>query len=136
MKLTKSVDFTLRMLIYLATNPGSKTTPSLSEELKVPYNHLIKLVQRLAQADIVTTKQGKYGGVQLSEKGQTITVKDVVDVIDGPTQLTVCMDVVTTCEMSCDCQLKPAISVIQDRINSVLSDVTLQDIIDQPKVSV
>jgi Rrf2 family protein len=121
MKLTKSADFALRIVIYLASPQGKGATmPLLAERLSIPYNNLSKLVQLLAKAQVLQTRQGKNGGVSLMRRPDQISLKTVIDVIDGPTRLTECLVNKDFCSLNDMCQLKNVLGDVQRQIDSIL----------------
>jgi Rrf2 family nitric oxide-sensitive transcriptional repressor len=125
MKLTKSTDFAMRILIYLAEQEGLSTMPVLSETLRIPYNNLTKLIQALAKAGIIHTKKGKNGGIRLLKKPDDITLRMIVDLIDGPTVLSDCQKTPELCMLSQDCKLKNVFRKLQDDINHLMEDITI-----------
>jgi Rrf2 family transcriptional regulator, nitric oxide-sensitive transcriptional repressor len=129
MKLTKTTDFGMRILIYLAKQNELATMPVISETLSIPYNNLTKLTQNLAKAGIIHTKKGKSGGIKLLMKPEDITLKIVVDLIDGPTTLSDCQKSDTLCTLSCDCKLKDALSSLQKNINNLMTDITVKQLL-------
>ena len=121
MKLTKSADFALRIVIYLASPQGKGATmPLLAETLSIPYNNLSKIVQALAKAQVLQTRQGKNGGVALLRRPDQISLKTVIDVIDGPTRLTECLVNKDFCSLNGVCQLKSALGDVQRQIDTIL----------------
>ncbi|WP_160136450.1 RrF2 family transcriptional regulator [Chryseobacterium sp. c4a] len=85
MKLNHFTDYSLRVLIYL--NQNNKTGIScsldqLSEKMNISRNHLIKVVQFLAQNNLVITKRGKSGGITISEKANTTGLGSLIDLLE------------------------------------------------------
>ena len=79
-----------------------------------------KLVQSLAKAQVLQTRQGKNGGVSLLKRPDQISFKTVIDVIDGPTRLTECLVNKDFCNLTEVCQLKTALGDVQRQIDSIL----------------
>lgn len=129
MRLTRTTDFAIRVLAHLAREKNGSTMPILSERLGIPYNNLTKLVLVLSKAGLISTRKGKFGGVQLLRAAESITLKDVVDLIDGPTRLSECLDGQMSCGFHAQCKIKSALSSIQMRINTLMDDVTIEQLI-------
>ena len=129
MKLTKSTDFALRTLIYLADCNGLTTLSTLSSRLDVPYNNLTKIVQKLAKCQIVQTEKGKYGGIKLLKSADKITLREIIELIDGPTRLSECQDDPKNCGLSCQCKLKGVFGDLQVQINQLFDSVKLKDVV-------
>lgn len=79
MRLAAFTDYGLRVLMRLADKPDQAlTTSAVATELRIPYNHLAKVVQDLARAGYVHTQRGAGGGVRLKRPPQAITLGEVV----------------------------------------------------------
>lgn len=102
--------------------------PQLSQLLKIPYNNLSKLVQQLARGGVVQTRQGKNGGVSLISSTD-LSIKHVVDLIDGPTRLSECLYNQTFCSRSTDCKLKGVLSDIQHDIDAILDSYKIAQLV-------
>ena len=67
MQLTKSSDYSLRVLIYLAQRPGVRTTiRRISEAHDISENHVMEVVQKLAKRGYVKTTRAKGAGICLA----------------------------------------------------------------------
>ncbi|MDA1353937.1 MAG: Rrf2 family transcriptional regulator [bacterium] len=130
MKFTKSADFALRTVIYLAQHPGPIPMPVVATELFIPYNNLIKIVQKLRRADIVSAKQGKSGGVYLKLNPSAISIRTIVDAIDGPTRLSECLTDDTYCKLRVSCLLQGVLGRLQANINGMLDDISIASILE------
>ncbi|MGE4169952.1 MAG: Rrf2 family transcriptional regulator [Candidatus Margulisiibacteriota bacterium] len=129
MKLTKSADFAIRIVTYLATEEKSVTMPFLAETLGIPYNNLSKLVQVLAKSSIIQTRQGKNGGIQLLQDAATLSLKKIIDAIDGPTRLANCIPNEKACTLSGSCLFKEALQDIQVQIDALFDNVKIAQIV-------
>ena len=126
MRLTKTTDFALRLLIYLAaTKNQPETMPRLAEKLKIPYNNLSKLVQALHKREIIQTQQGKNGGIRLMRPAEQITLKDVIEGVEGPTHFSDCLNDETFCSMNNLCKLKGVFHDVQMQINHIFEQVKI-----------
>ena len=128
-KVSRSADMAIRMLVYLASEGRPYTMPVLSEKLGIPYHNLTKLVQSLSRNGIVQTRQGKVGGISLISDPKTTSLRQVVDVIDGPARLAECLTVEGDCPVECGCKLKKVFSKLQTSIESMFEDVKLSQLV-------
>lgn len=129
MKLTKSVDFALRILIHLAAEEKLSTMPRLSESLAISYNNLTKLVQALSKAGLVQTRQGKHGGILLGKNPHEVSLKMVIDLIEGPLKLSECMGgSKDSCQLSTQCRIRGVFQNVQRDIDDILAKVSVADI--------
>lgn len=130
MKLSKSAECALRIMGYLA-NETSGTMPMLSERLGIPYHHVAKLVQQMAKAQLVHTKQGKNGGVHLLKSPSDTTFRDVITLVDGPTRLADCLRDPALCRLYGGCTLQSVLQGIQHQIDGLLHATTIDRLIQR-----
>jgi Rrf2 family protein len=128
MKITKSADFALRIVIHLAQNPEGSTMPLLAETLEIPYNNLSKLIQQMARGGIIQTRQGKNGGVSLIS-ADDLSIKDVIEIIDGPTRLSECLKNHEFCSRVSGCKLKGVLADIQLNIDHLLDSYKIAQLV-------
>lgn len=85
MKLTAFTDYSLRVLIYLATDPAQRATiAEIAASFGVSEHHLVKVVHFLGQQGWIETMRGKGGGIRLAMPPTAITVGRVVRDTEGP----------------------------------------------------
>lgn len=82
--ISKSSLHAVRALSALAMLPPDtyKGAAALAEEIGAPKNYLGKLLQQLAQAELVRSQKGLGGGFALARDPASITLYDVVEPID------------------------------------------------------
>ncbi|MBD1575246.1 nitric oxide-sensing transcriptional repressor NsrR [Vibrio sp. S11_S32] len=128
MQLTTFTDYGLRALIYLASLPeGEKTNiNTVSQVFNVPKNHMIKIINKLAQLGYITTIRGKNGGILLGLPAKDIIIGQVVRGIE-PMQLVNCAP--EACHITSACRLKSHIAKAKQAFIAELDKVTLQDLL-------
>ena len=72
MHLTLHTDYALRMLMFLALEPGSpRTIEDIATRYGISRNHLMKVAQTLVQAGFVESLGGRGGGEDVErERGE------------------------------------------------------------------
>lgn len=84
MRLTAFTDFALRALMRLAGEPGRTfTTDEIAREFQISRNHLTKVVRELAEGGFVATHRGAGGGIKLARPAETITLGEVVRLLEA-----------------------------------------------------
>ncbi len=130
MRFSRSCDFALRVLVRLAMSPnGGATMPILAANLDISYNHLTKIVQKLSHAKIIQTRQGKNGGIHLGLDPASLTLWQIVEVMDGPSRLANCFGPTEQCRLEPHCTIKNVLHKVQGQMDAVLSNVTLAHMI-------
>lgn len=80
--LNQTAEYALRAMSCLAYEPDRLTsTVELAEVTKVPANYLAKVLQSLAQADLVVGRRGVGGGYKLNRPAETITLLQVINAV-------------------------------------------------------
>src|SRR5678816_3721509 len=79
MRLTRYTDYALRVLLYLAARPeGLSSIGSISRAYGISQNHLMKVVNDLANAGYVASVRGRSGGIRLGRAPEEINIGQVV----------------------------------------------------------
>jgi len=108
MQLTVHTDYALRVLLYLAHFPDRRVgTEEISTAYGISKNHLVRVVQTLADNGFVRVTVGRAGGVELAREPKDIGLGDIVRATETSFRLVECHDVVNnTCPIVPVCGLK------------------------------
>jgi len=130
MHLTLHTDYSLRVLLYLKLRPDERSTiQEISEAYGISRNHLMKVVQRLAQLGYVEANRGRGGGLRLAVEPQEINIGRVVEQTEPHLDLVECFDMETnTCPIVPACELKSALGKAQQAFLETLRGYTLADL--------
>ncbi|WP_298826164.1 Rrf2 family transcriptional regulator [uncultured Piscinibacter sp.] len=131
MRLTSFTDYSLRVLIYLACEPGRRATiAEVAGAFEVSENHLTKVVHFLGQQGWVATVRGKGGGMALARGAGEIVVGDVVRRTEGDAMPAECFDATTNhCTITRACRLQGALREATDAFHAALDRYTLADLV-------
>ena len=101
MKITQEADYALRMMCLLAKETAAGNTPvgaaGLAEGVAVPTRFGLKILRKLADTGLVKTSRGATGGYSLNQDPSTITVRRVIEAIDGPIEINRCLSESHSC---------------------------------------
>ncbi len=133
MRLTRFTDYSLRVLIYLACEPGRRTTiAEIAQAFEVSENHLTKVVHFLAQQGWVATVRGKGGGLALGCDAKALVVGEVVRRAEGGATPAECFDDdARHCTIARVCRLHGALREATAAFDAVLDGYTLADLVQQ-----
>lgn len=131
MQLTQFTDYSLRTLIYIALLDSETCTISdIADSYNISKNHLMKVVHRLSQLDILKTIRGKRGGLQLNVNPDQINLGELVQRIEPNFFIVECFDTANgKCAISPACRLKHILYEAKNSFIQVLEQYTLADII-------
>jgi Rrf2 family transcriptional regulator, iron-sulfur cluster assembly transcription factor len=82
---SRQCEYALQAVCYLALQPSGKlvSIKELTERLNIPYHFLGKILQDLAQKDILLSRKGHDGGFALAKSARKMTLYNIVEAIDG-----------------------------------------------------
>lgn len=89
MKLTRKCEYGLRGLLYLANQQSHKKvlTAEVSAAENIPPSFLNKIFQKLAKAGVLRSTRGCGGGFYLAKEPGQITLRKIIETLDGPINL-------------------------------------------------
>jgi Rrf2 family nitric oxide-sensitive transcriptional repressor len=128
-QLTQFSDYSLRLVLYLALHPDRFVPlPEVSRAYGVSQHHMVKVVQRLVEKEIVASSRGRGGGLRLNQSPNAISVGELVRVTEPHFDLVECFNKSTnTCPIDRACGLKGVLEEAQDAFLAVLDDYTVAD---------
>ncbi len=131
MHLTLHTDYGLRVLLYLAHFPDQRpNTREISEAYGISKNHLVRVVQALADEGFVHTTIGRGGGITLAKSPEKIRIGDVVRACEPSFHLVECFNLdENTCPIVPVCGLKPVLAEAMKAFLTSLDQYTLADIL-------
>ena len=129
-RVNRQTDYAIRVLLMLAQQPAGTRLPTsdIGREMLIPTAFLPRIVAQLAQANLLVTFPGREGGLQLPRPAAQITLKDVVELIEGPLLLSECMTGEEACPFEGDCRVRCRWTNLQARILDELSSTTFADL--------
>jgi Rrf2 family transcriptional regulator, nitric oxide-sensitive transcriptional repressor len=134
MRLTLHTDYSLRLLMLLAMEPDAlHTIEEIAQRYDISRNHLMKVVQTLAQAGFVQSLRGRSGGLRLAKPAAQINLGAVVRATEDSFALVECFDRErNTCVVAPACGLRGPIEEALQAFLGVLDRYSLADLIKNP----
>jgi len=137
-QLTSYTDYAFRTLIALAcVAPEKLTVGEISESYGISLNHLLKVVQRLAELGYVETLRGKSGGVRLLADPKALTLGTIVRGMEPELGLVACLrQGEQPCTIAPVCRLKSILTDATKQFLTTLDQQTLADIsVPKPRIA-
>lgn len=129
MRLTLYTDYSLRVLLYLASREDENVTiTEIADFYRISRNHLVKVVHNLGLDGYILTSRGRHGGLRLARPAKDILVGELVRSTEPDLDLLECFNPATDhCVISNSCSLKAVIFNAQAAFLAVLDQYTLAD---------
>lgn len=130
MQLTRGADYAVRVMICLAGSLHEErvSLPALAEATDAPESFLSKVLQALARAELISSQRGQSGGFKISSRGRTASMLEVIESIDGPICLNVCLVSGRSCRRKAHCVAHPVWAQAQEAMVRVLAAATIADL--------
>jgi Rrf2 family transcriptional regulator, iron-sulfur cluster assembly transcription factor len=127
LQLTRGGEYAIRAMTYLAGVPDGRIASlrEIGRAQDVPESFVAKILQSLVHAGLVTSYRGARGGFALARPADAISLRAVVEAVDGPISLNTCVLSPDDCERSGRCRVHEVWVEAQERMMSVLDGVTL-----------
>jgi Rrf2 family protein len=130
MELTRKGEYAIRGVVYLAKlKPGEVALISeIAEFTDVPQTFLAKILQSFAKIGIVNSFRGTGGGFILGRPASQITLREVVEAVEGPIMPNRCLMGESGCEFNKTCLVHPVWREVQSKVVEVLDAVTIEEL--------
>lgn len=132
MRLTNYTDYSLRVLIYLATKPSGELSniKEIAESYNISKNHLMKVTFELGKMNVIETIRGRNGGIRLAHSPEDINIGQIVRRTEEDFRLVECFDDDhNQCIISPACGLKHVLNKALQAYLNVLDQYTLSDLV-------
>ncbi|MGA3343811.1 MAG: Rrf2 family transcriptional regulator [Terracidiphilus sp.] len=130
MQLTRAADYAVRVMIHLATLPAQERAllPALAKATGAPKSFLSKVLQALCRAGFIASRRGQAGGFEILPPGRAASIRTVIEAIEGPISLNLCLTTGVSCNRSSHCPAHPVWEQAQQAMLEVLSAATVADL--------
>jgi Rrf2 family protein len=120
MKLTQETDYAFRLVFaFSRLKPGCHLTArEIADSQNIPYRFLLRVIAKLKKEGIVASRQGVDGGYRLGRPRSEITLKDVMEAIEGPVNINRCLKSSSLCtgDFAAVCRVHRALAEVQDKL--------------------
>lgn len=134
MRITLESDYALRILTVMAGYENITDAKTISADTSVTLRFTLKILHKLVQGELVRSFKGVNGGYKLKLSPDKITLKQVIELIDGPIAIARCLDGGEGCSLNCDksaCDYHHIFDIISIELASKLNKITIQDVINK-----
>ncbi len=128
-------------MIYMAKHAGSNwiTIKEIAEKEHYPVAYIEKIIQALRQANLVVSHHGNQGGYGLARKASEITLKQIIEGVEGETFEIFCEpetreDIV--CTHFCQCGVKPVWRKTKELLDKFYDSITLEKVVNNEEIAV
>jgi len=130
--ITKKAEYAVIILAELASHPEGAivTSKEIAEKRKISVNLVVQLLSLLKDAGWTSGTRGPAGGIRLIADPSKITLKDVIEKVDGPIGITRCLFSDKPCGDRTHCSLRGIWSKAQQSMLDVLEEATIKELVE------
>lgn len=131
MKLSTRTRYGVRLMMSLALNYGKGPVflKDIAKSENISEKYLSLIIIPLKGIGLVTSFRGAHGGYKLAKEPSLITLKEIVDVLEGDCSLVDCVKNPSTCAKVATCASHDIWALIDTRISETLSSITLDTLV-------
>ena len=134
MRITLESDYALRIVSALSETNDVVDANTIADKTSVSLRFALKILHKLVQGDLVSSYKGARGGYKLKVSPDKITLKTVIELIDGPIAIVRCLESSETCSMNSDktsCIYHHIFDKISLELAAKLQSITISDVLNK-----
>ena len=130
MLFSRACEYGIRAVLHLAASnaSGPVLVREIAEALRIPSPFLSKVAQLLTRQGLLVSRKGPGGGLSLARSAESITLKQVVEAIDGPDLMNACILGIPECSDDAPCPLHEHWGGIRKGISHMLENQSILDV--------
>ena len=125
LEVTRKADLAVRAMRLLGGTPSRMKAPELAEALGTTAGFVAQVMNPLVKEQWVRSDPGPTGGYSLAVDLDAVSVLEVIEAIDGPTDQGRCVVEARTCNAASPCMLHDAWSQARAELMRMLGDMPL-----------
>lgn len=138
MKLSTRSRYGLRLMLELALQYGQGTVflKDIAERQELSEKYLSKLVIPLKAAKLINASRGAHGGYALASPAEAITVRQIVEALEGDIFPVECVNRSEICSRAELCPTRDVWAKLHQEACRVLDGITLRQLVDDYKAKI
>jgi Rrf2 family protein len=135
MKLSTRGRYGVRLMLELALHYGEGPIllKDIAERQGISEKYLWQLINPLKTTGLVNSLRGAHGGYVLGKAPEAISLKAILQILEGPLCLVDCVDNPALCERSPSCISRDIWGEASKNMQQTLEDTTLAAMVERQK---
>lgn len=133
MKLSTRGRYGVRAMVDLAIHYGEApvSIKCISERQGISESYLEQLFSPLRKAKLIKSIRGAQGGYVLNKEPKDITASDILEILEGPIEISTCVDDGTCNNSNYECcSTRLLWQKIKNSMEDIMKSVTLEDMVN------
>jgi Rrf2 family cysteine metabolism transcriptional repressor len=135
MKLSTKIRYGARAMLTLASHYGEGPLElhEIAKKESISLKYLEQVIIPLRTAGLVKSVRGSKGGYSLARPPSEVSLKDLVEILEGPLNLVDCLGDPKRCERSASCVTREIWNEVSEAIYRIFKSITLEDMVRRKK---
>jgi Rrf2 family transcriptional regulator, iron-sulfur cluster assembly transcription factor len=131
LQLTKRGDYAVLAMYYIAQHPRGKfmSIEEISAKSEVPKSYLGKILQDLCRGGLLLSRRGTGGGFMLARNAVEISLRDIIETIEGKICLATCTWSPDQCHQAGKCPIEPLWQEMLDFIRDLIGSISVEELV-------
>ena len=126
LRISKLADYGTVIMAVIAKNPDHDWNAKIiAEKTHIRLPTVSKLLKRLTQFGLLSSRRGTKGGYRLAKPAEAIALTDILTAIEGEVSLTECSNHTGSCQVEAFCIMRNNWQIISQKIQQSLSHIYL-----------
>lgn len=136
MQLSTKVRYAVRAMVDLAMQPEDELVKlkDIASRHSISLKYLEQVMLPLRVNAYVATRKGSRGGYMLTKSPETVTLLEIVKLVDGSVAPSECAEDPSVCEQSGQCSTHLAWVSLKEAIEDELGRITLADLAEKQEL--
>ena len=135
MRITQEADYALRIICLLAEETRVLDATTIAEDAHITPRFALKILRKLVLGGLIRSYKGAGGGYELARSPEEVSMKDVIELIDGEIAISKCLMEEHICSKQGSNKSACAVHRIFDTINRdvsrTLAEITIASVIEK-----
>ncbi len=124
MVMTLEADYAVRIVEMLAVSNKRIDAATISNEAHVPLRFALKILRKLVADGLIVSYKGAHGGYMLAHEPREITLRQVIESVEGPYMISRCQQDEYSCSHTTCCRFHQIYDEISSDVRTKLDSYT------------
>lgn len=134
-QLTSRGNYAILAVYFIAQRSQEEylSIDEITENSQIPKPYLSKILQDLCRGGILISRRGAGGGFMLARAPHEISLKDIIEIIEGKIYIVNCLFNTSSCGQSSTCPIAPVWAEVQNFVLEIIGSISMADIMDNAR---
>jgi len=137
-KITAKTEYGVRAIMQVASSTNLTQVKEIAKKQNIPERFLEQVMSLLKKGGLVEAVRGAGGGYQLARHAKKITLRNIIEAIEGPINLMECLgeeEELKCGSASSACVVRDVFRGVQSTVAAAFNSITLADLVEKQNKS-